>query len=212
MQTKIKGTSSQMKTCAIYGVVFLFFIWIFWKEEIHAALNREIYYARTVNVCEGRVAQRIQDGSHCYLHIVPENTGIVFDSDDNAWIEVKKSFFDSTPPYSTVGFLCTLSDFYEENRITKRRKFIRNVYSVDEVYPTLKDAQNANPTGSETLEGTVKKRKEFPDGTKYLVLSVKDRTIRFRVSDDSFLSHPEGSSVICHTESVGDFIRILTIE
>jgi hypothetical protein len=173
------------------------------------------YMCNSIQVLDGGIMERVQDDDGKYWMRI--YAGVNYSNWDKLWIEVSKEFYDRHSINQRIGVLVGDYDIFRTGREffffgPEQRRYEKSAGTVENVYDTLADAREANPTKSYTIPGIIKSKKATKDGTCFFILDAQGKTVKATVSKVDYAKYGEGQTINCTFESTGDFMRFQDIE
>ncbi|MDF2985096.1 MAG: hypothetical protein K0R50_606 [Eubacterium sp.] len=203
-------TPSQIGLLAIVGIIALIII----LGVIGDNLPRN-YYLKDVKIMSGTIAQKeFADGKN-YIKIRPENAeSSVYLNEDDSWIEVNTAFFEKHPLNGDIGVRLDNLDIYKKKYwglFGSGQSFEKNLWSINEVYDALTDAQNANPGKNFTRQAKIEKKKITKRGDHFFVINSDQRSMPVMVDEKVYEKYQVNDSISCEFESIGDLTRLVKV-
>lgn len=169
------------------------------------------YYVSDIQVCNVTIAEKQQEESKFYIRV--NNAGISAPiSADKLWFEVKPDFYVKYNTNSSVGITLSKCDSYKKNLFDGGRSFEASSWEVQDIYGSYEEAQQANQYKKYSAEAVIEMKKKTETGIKLLILKADDRSYSLEVDEKTFNDHSENQKVKCTFESVGEFVKLISVD
>lgn len=211
-----KKEQSSLQLIANYIGVLLFFIiaavviWSMYDEN-----RARDYYLSDLRISQAVIAEK--DGSTGKNWLRLDIPGIDANPDD-LWIEVNNDFFFQCAAGDNVGVLLGKYDvFLADAKFSTKGKLINRRYektawSVEEVYKSMQEAEDANPKESFTVPLTLKEKKANKYGAQYFILEANGKNVKAAVNKQVFAKFDKGQKINGEFESIGGYVRFIKLQ
>lgn len=170
------------------------------------------YYLKDVKILQCSIdLMEFYDGKN-YIKVRPDDsTDSIYLSDDESWFEVNIEFYQNHTINSKIGVRLDNLDIYKRKFFGSGQTYEKNLWSINEVYESLADAQNANPVKKFTKEAKIVKKKITSKGDHFLVISSDQRSMPVMVDEIVYSKYQVNDSISCDFESISDLTRLIKV-
>ncbi len=171
------------------------------------------YYLKDIKILECSVTQKTEEDGKYYIRVSVGNTFSL--SEDNSWVEVNSDFYNKQIYDSKIGVKFANTDVYSKKYWglfgDKGQTFESNSWSIEDIYPSLDEANKANPTKNYTSQASIQKKKITQKGDHFFVVNIDQKSMPVMVEEEIYNKYNVNDKINCEFESIGEVTRFIKL-
>lgn len=214
--TKYKPYRNRNNASKAFANVFLWLFVLVFAVVIIANIADSYmprnYYLKDLKVCEANIVEKASENDKISVRVnLTSNMPSEYVNSDDLWIQVTPEFSRKHNMNEKVGVLLGKYDVFKPKLLGSGQELEKSSWGIEEIYDTLKVAQEANPYSKFTTRAVVNKKKVTKNGDAFFVLSQEDRTFTTQVDKNILNKYEVGQEIECEFESIGESTKLIKV-